>query len=466
MTTTAYSFNDYFPHRKLDRVVGAPTTKTLQTVFKQLRRNARSVNTSLGGGQYGHLFLVLTDDEWAELPDTIPVVEPTDPGPLLIEGVRQNTAALMIRQQQHEDSKKKYERFQALKRTLKNQLVEAFDSVYFDPIRCDQTDMITESIADTMKFLKTTYGEMTVDELEEETANIKQYPFDPTLSIDLLLTKVQTHSEIFNIAGAPMTDRQIVDLAYFIINKTPTYKQYLIDWNKKPMPKTWNDFKGHMRKAYSDLKKVQGLTIKNSSLHTTEVVEELKNHQTELVQQVENRCNEKLVEMINYTAIQNDIIPTNGDETDPNIQSVNASQEINSLKNQLQALTQQLQSFQNMLTTQSKNVRFAASPKFQSAIQPRYNNQNQSRTQPNTSILRSNNNTYQPRVQNQYSQNFNRNGPTKYCWTHGACGHAGTECQNPAQGHQPFATFRNRMNDNNANCIVRNRRRFNNRMQY
>lgn len=462
MTTSQYNFNDYFPHQRLDKVIGAPTTKSLQTVFRQLRRNARSVNTNLGGGQYGHLFLVLSEDEWNALPDTIPIVEPEEPGPMNMQGVRQSTAAVVIQQKQQEDLKRKYERYQALKRTLKNQLIEAFDSVYLDPIRCDQTDMITTNISETMKFLKETYGEMTVDELEEENTNIKQYPFDPTQSIDLLLTKVQTHAEICNIAGAPLTDKQIIDLAYLIINKTPTYKQYLIEWNKKPLPKNWSDFKLLMRKAYSDLRKVKGLTIKDSSLHATEMVTELKNHQTELVQEVENRCNEKLVEMINYTASNNEMINHTDDMN--NEQAFNVTQEINTLKNQLQSLTQQLQQFQNTISNQDKNVRFSPNTKT---------NSNTSWQQPNNNITannpsrfynnKSNNNHFQSykNYNNNKVSQFNRFNSRKYCWTHGACSHDGTECQTPAVGHQPFATFRNRLNGNNAGCIIRRGRRFN-----
>ena len=183
--------------------------------------------------------------------------------------------------------------------------------MYLDPIRYNQTNVITTNVADTMKFLRESYGEMSVDELEEETNNIKQYTFDLLLSIDLLLTKVQTHSEICSIAGAPMTDKQITDLAYLLIIKTSIYRKYLIEWNEKPVPKTWNDFKLHMRKAHASLKKVKGLTIKESSRYTSEtMISALKDHQSELLQQVEDRCNEKFVEMIIYTTNQNKFTST------------------------------------------------------------------------------------------------------------------------------------------------------------
>jgi hypothetical protein len=33
-----------------------------------------------------------------------------------------------------------------------------------------------------------------------------------------------------------------------------------------------------------------------------------------------------------------------------------------------------------------------------------------------------------------------------YCWTHGSCLHSSSNCKNPAEGHQPNATFKHRMN--------------------
>ena len=35
--------------------------------------------------------------------------------------------------------------------------------------------------------------------------------------------------------------------------------------------------------------------------------------------------------------------------------------------------------------------------------------------------------------------------PRKYCWTHGWCAHAGTECQTKADGHKDEATLQDKM---------------------
>eukprot|EP00957_Ditylum_brightwellii_P186056 14165563-Ditylum_brightwellii.AAC.1 len=53
----------------------------------------------------------------------------------------------------------------------------------------------------------------------------------------------------------------------------------------------------------------------------------------------------------------------------------------------------------------------------------------------------------QQQQQQQYQPRTNR-----YCWTHGGCNHFGSSCCTPAQGHQPNATFQNKMGGSTTNC--------------
>ena len=50
----------YFEFPILDRIHNEPTYQTLKTLKKQLKANAITVVSDLGGGQFGHLGLVLT----------------------------------------------------------------------------------------------------------------------------------------------------------------------------------------------------------------------------------------------------------------------------------------------------------------------------------------------------------------------------------------------------------------------
>ena len=81
---TEYSITSYktthFQYQTLDKIHGEPTLDTLLHLFKQLKINVQSIPTTLGRGQLGYLALTLTQEEYDDIPNTIPFLQPTDPG--------------------------------------------------------------------------------------------------------------------------------------------------------------------------------------------------------------------------------------------------------------------------------------------------------------------------------------------------------------------------------------------------
>ena len=47
---------------------------------------------------------------------------------------------------------------------------------------------------------------------------------------------------------------------------------------------------------------------------------------------------------------------------------------------------------------------------------------------------------------------YTRKDTSKYCWSHGACGHPGCECKNKKPGHKDEATFDNKMGGSTFLC--------------
>jgi len=65
-----------FLHPMLMPIVGDPTCTSLQLLKKQLFANVHASPTNLGGGQYGHLALLITHMEYMTLPHTAPFPVP------------------------------------------------------------------------------------------------------------------------------------------------------------------------------------------------------------------------------------------------------------------------------------------------------------------------------------------------------------------------------------------------------
>ena len=71
----------YFENKTLTKVHGLHKIDTILEVFKQLKRNAHRVPTTLGGEQFGYLFLVHKAITYAAIHIATAITRPKDPGP-------------------------------------------------------------------------------------------------------------------------------------------------------------------------------------------------------------------------------------------------------------------------------------------------------------------------------------------------------------------------------------------------
>jgi hypothetical protein len=66
-----------FPHPILPKVQGEPDYQTIHAIRKLLQANSRAIDNHLGGGNLGHLGLIVSDASYAT------ITQETDAGPTL-----------------------------------------------------------------------------------------------------------------------------------------------------------------------------------------------------------------------------------------------------------------------------------------------------------------------------------------------------------------------------------------------
>ena len=99
MTTARIDYAaTYFPHSSPTPIRGEPTYKTLKKLKSELRANASSVDSDLGGGDHGYLGLVLTEEEYARVAPNHPFIPPEFPGPLEIPARADMVEAMNLRE--------------------------------------------------------------------------------------------------------------------------------------------------------------------------------------------------------------------------------------------------------------------------------------------------------------------------------------------------------------------------------
>ena len=133
--------NNFFEHPELTRIAGRPSYQTLTVMRRELKANACSVYSNLGGGAHGHLFLVTTPQQFAMV-SNVPFVRPNHPGPLVIpHGTNQAMAGIL--RDQHAEAQRQFQEVQGVERALLKQIVvAAIDKTYLTEFRNHITGQI------------------------------------------------------------------------------------------------------------------------------------------------------------------------------------------------------------------------------------------------------------------------------------------------------------------------------------
>ena len=134
----------YFQHKVLTRVHGKPHLDSLKILFDKIKANASSVKSTLGGGMYGHLGLLISDTRYATLLATASV-NPVNSGPF--NPPAQGTGAqIEAAKYVWLDKKFTFELCQATEKALIPQVVDTVDATYLEASRNVNTSRYGDSI--------------------------------------------------------------------------------------------------------------------------------------------------------------------------------------------------------------------------------------------------------------------------------------------------------------------------------
>ena len=87
----------YFQHADLTPIRGEPKNNTLKVLINEIKANAQTVHSNLGGGANGHLGIVLMPHKYALIAPGTPYTRPVFPGNLVIPQNTTNIQAQMLR---------------------------------------------------------------------------------------------------------------------------------------------------------------------------------------------------------------------------------------------------------------------------------------------------------------------------------------------------------------------------------
>ena len=450
---TSYSIKNIYSHfeyRELTKITGEPTLDSILLLNRQIKRNAQSVPTTLGGGQLGYLALVITQEKYDAIPNSSPFQRPTDPGRFEVHlpttatttstavqtptaPTRRTTrsvtraatpslpdpaeppptqptvifsAEVATQKATHDDALRKFYECQAVEQALRTQIIEAIDSEYLDALRHVDTDMINETIPEIFDFLQLNYGRITEEELVQKEDDLRNYDYDPLKPVDKVFTQIALFQDLCAITNNDKTDRQLCQIGYLIFNRTRAFVDALKKWNATATAdKTFAKFKKHMREEHHALKLVGALSIQESSFHQANMIQQVLTQQSDLQDNLQTTIDQQVKDSL-FTALSeysNTMEPPQQDVINHVTAQTNDTS-TTALLHLIEKLTQKVDALSS--TSRTPDVNPKTGKKFK-----------------------------------------------RYCWSCGCCTHWGKDCNNKKQGHQDSANFKNRMGGSNRNCL-------------
>ena len=130
----------YFEHPDLTRIFGRPTFNSIKKLEDELKANAQGVYSPLGGGENGHLGLVVNPLLYIAVSQT-PFVTPPTPRPHVILPNEPPHMAIQ-RLAQHANNQNLFREVIGMKKALMQQLIQAFDQSYLRDLRHDTSQTL------------------------------------------------------------------------------------------------------------------------------------------------------------------------------------------------------------------------------------------------------------------------------------------------------------------------------------
>lgn len=252
-----------FPHPVLTPINGEPTSSSLSLLQKELYANARQIYSTRGGGNHGHLRIMLTDVAYITRTNAIFII-PVHPGvaPIHAAGATAPQIAENIRLfNQSIGEQLLYQRVTA---ALKQQLILAVENRYMQVLEDTEFGFSDVTPLAILTHLKATYGVITQDDLEtNRNLLVAQWnPDDPIENIWLRIRECQSFCSTIE----PITNGTAIRLTLQVFEGTGVFASAVDKWRDKPLADhTLLNFTSHFN--FENKERLRKLTAQTAGYH-------------------------------------------------------------------------------------------------------------------------------------------------------------------------------------------------------
>ena len=152
MSLSVESIIAKFPIKTLSVITGEPDYEIINTMIQDLYSNAASLPTTLGGGQHGHIGLVMSPVLYATI-SAVPYIDTADAGPDPIFAANASNQTTEHPRAEHKQHRRVFDNASNMDDALKAQVIDTVDSPYLSKLRNKYTGYLGISTRDLLDHL-------------------------------------------------------------------------------------------------------------------------------------------------------------------------------------------------------------------------------------------------------------------------------------------------------------------------
>jgi len=234
------------------KIHGQPTSHDLTNLEKEIISILANIPTTLGGGNHGHVGVIMDPTDYSTMTGGIDFVNPANPG-IYPTGLALNTAAGTRARDEaiHKELIAQFETLEGVKLGTKDLILEAVDNEYLSEIKHDTLGFLNQTPRQMIEHLLTRGGALdfadTKDLLAEQDGewNITENP-------QIYFNRVEKAIKGLRRNGITSDLNERRDIALFQLKATGEFDPAVREWEAKPAAdKTWVNIKTFISAEYA-----------------------------------------------------------------------------------------------------------------------------------------------------------------------------------------------------------------------
>jgi len=270
----------------VSKIHGQPTSHDLTQLEKEIIAILANIPTTLGGGNHGHVGVIMDPIEYSNMTGGTFFVNPVNPGFYPADLALNAAAGTRARAEaEHKELINQFETFEGVRLGTKDLILEAVDNEYLSEIEHDTLGFLNQTPRQMIEHLLNQGGTLDFADTKDLLAE-RDGEWNVTENPQIYFNRVEKAMKglLRNGITSDLNERR--DIALFQFKATGEFDPAVREWEAKPAAqKTWANIKTFISTEYAKENKQNKLSAKhfkaNAIQEQAEATEELINNLTE-----------------------------------------------------------------------------------------------------------------------------------------------------------------------------------------